>query len=69
MYAQTCGYTLGMISYHFDEFIHTIQVSALDLLTYFAKVRRPTLFSGLERSLNRHIVLTASCWAWSRVGT
>lgn len=38
------------------------------IAAYFAMEIRPTLFSGLLRVFEWHTMLTASCWACSRVG-
>lgn len=38
------------------------------IAAYFAMEMRPTLFSGLLRVFEWHTMLTASCWACSRVG-
>ena len=35
---------------------------------YLARVISPTVFSTLDRVLERQMRFTASCWAWMRVG-
>jgi hypothetical protein len=36
--------------------------------SYLANVSSPTLFSGLDLVFEWQTMLTASCWAWSRLG-
>lgn len=47
-------------------FCNRIAVKLLKI--YFANVSRPTLFSGLDLVFEWQTMLTASCWAWSRLG-